>query len=263
MNVALSHPIRFFLNASTRVYIRALKPILKAAPNQIVLNSTAKLRNSRCTFLSPRRRNHYHEIPPNVPPDVSQSPPDVSTKNIYTWGYFIYLEPRPFRGSLVTSPDSIPSTLRRTTAHQNLICAIQTLQEYSLAIWTGRNDMLHSNTVIPTTIRESQVNSEIQALYALQSTFTARVQLYFQQPLTKLLGTSYRTRQRWLIITKLATAQQCQLTNGQTQLTSYAFSLHTDMTFARQHANTPQPPIAPPSTTIQTRLTKFFTPTIR
>ena len=117
----------------------------------------------------------------------------------------------------------------KVNAHHNLTCAIHTLQEYSLAIWNGRNDMLHSNTTIPITIREAQVNSEITALYNLHHTFTSRVQHYFRQPLRTLLSAPYRTRQRWLIITKLATAQQLQLTNGQTRLTSYNFSRHHDI----------------------------------
>ena len=39
----------------------------------------------------------YWEFPSRCPLDGQQSPPDVSTKNIYTWGFFIHLQPRPLR----------------------------------------------------------------------------------------------------------------------------------------------------------------------
>ena len=112
--------------------------------------------------------------------------------------------------------------------------------------------------ITPILIREAQVNSEISALYALQSTYTARVQLYFRQPLLSFLHAPYRTRQRWLIITKLATAQQIQPSHGQTQLTSYAFTLHTDVASER-----PAIPQASNTLHTQTRLTTFFAQSLR
>jgi hypothetical protein len=153
-------------------------------------------------------------------------------------------------GSIVTSSDSIPSTLRTQNhcSSKPHPAPSRLSRSTQLAIWTGRNDMLHSNTVIPTTIHESRVilKSRRYMHFNLPLLHVYK-QLYFQQPLTKLLGTSYHTRQQWLIITKLATAQQCQLTNGQRQ--THILCLlpsHRHMTFACQHANTPQPPITLP-----------------
>jgi hypothetical protein len=161
-------------------------------------------------------------------------------------------------GYINPTNDTTPTHLHPVNAHHNLSCAVQALQDYSLAIWAGRNAMLHSTTLTPILIREAQVNSEISALYALQSTYTARVQLYFRQPLSSFLHAPYRTRQRWLIITKLATAQQIQPSHGQTQLTSYAFTLHTDVASER-------PAIPQTSNTLhtQTRLTTFFAQSLR
>jgi hypothetical protein len=164
-------------------------------------------------------------------------------------------------GSITSPTDTTPASTMKVNAHHNLTCAIHALQEYSLAIWTGRNDMLHSNTTIPITIREAQVNSEITALYNLHHTFTSRVQHYFRQPLRTLLSAPYRTRQRWLIITKLATAQQLQLTNGQTRLTSYNFSRHHDISLV-DHI-TPLRPHHTQRPTTQIQLTAFFPPSIK
>jgi hypothetical protein len=45
-------------------------------------------------------------------------------------------------------------------AHQHVLP-----KQEATRFWTGQNDMLHSNTAIPITTREVQVNSEITALY--------------------------------------------------------------------------------------------------
>ena len=167
-------------------------------------------------------------------------------------------------GFIIPDDDtSMTPHMRRSNAKLHLSSFIQTLQNYALDIWAGRNTMLHSNSVVPISIREAQVNSEISALYDIHHTFTTRVQFYFRQPLDILIRAPYRTRQRWLIITKLATSQQQRPLNGQSQLTSYHFSLHPEFQFT----STPRTPsvtyITPPSNrddNIQTRLTKFFLP---
>jgi hypothetical protein len=164
-------------------------------------------------------------------------------------------------GNLNPANDTTPTPFHTVNAHHNLSCAVQALQDYSLAIWAGRNAMLHSTTLTPILIREAQVNSEISALYALQSTYTARVQLYFRQPLSSLLHATYRTRQRWLIITKLATAQQIQPSHSQTQLTSYAFTLHTDV--ASERPAMPQASNTSYTLRTQTQLTTFFAQSLR
>jgi hypothetical protein len=164
-------------------------------------------------------------------------------------------------GFIISDDDtSMSLQMRRSEAKLHLSSIILTLQNYSLGIWAGRNNMLHSNSVIPISIREAQVNSEIAALYAIHHTFTTRVQFYFRQPLDDLIRAPYRTRQRWLIITKLATAQQHQPSRGQSQLTSYNFSLHPEFQLDKQREFSDTTSL---KTSTQTQLTKFFHPTIR
>jgi hypothetical protein len=94
MNVALSHPIGFFFSSSTRVYIRALQPDVREFPpdvrefpldvrrfpldvrrfpldvkNYLERNTLEQVWGpSRRKILTPRRRNHYYKIPPDVLP---------------------------------------------------------------------------------------------------------------------------------------------------------------------------------------------------
>ena len=110
-------------------------------------------------------------------------------------------------GFITTEADCTPPHLRQATSKINLICAIQTLQNYTLTIWTGRNEILHSNTVESTSIREAHINSEISAMYQIQHAFSANIQQHFRHSLEVLLLAPCRTRQRWLIISKLITAQ--------------------------------------------------------
>jgi hypothetical protein len=164
-------------------------------------------------------------------------------------------------GFIISDDDtSMSLQMRRSEAKLHLSSIILTLQNYALGIWAGRNDMLHSNSVIPISIREAQVNSEIAAMYAIHHTFTTRVQFYFRQSLDTLMCAPYRTRQRWLIITKLATAQQHQPCRGQSQLTSYNFSLHPEFQLSKQ-SEVSDPQFL--KTLTQTQLTNFFHPTIR
>ena len=168
-------------------------------------------------------------------------------------------------GFITSDTDCTPPHMRKATANVNLICAIQTLQNYTLAIWTGRNDMLHSNAAIPISIREAQVNSEISALHQIHHTFSSSVQSYFRQPLEALLHAPFRTRQRWLILTKLVTSQQPKPSNGQSQLTAYNFSIHAPLHLESQHSDIIQESTLPilPGTPQQTQLTKFFQPSIK
>jgi hypothetical protein len=137
-------------------------------------------------------------------------------------------------GFITSDSDRTPPHMRRETAHIHLTTIIHKLQNYTLHIWEGRNLLLHSNTAVSITIREAQVNLEISTLYAMRHTLSTRVQLYFQRPLETFLNAPYRHRQRWLIITRLATAQQQLPVTGQSQLTSYNFSIHPEFTTDRQ-----------------------------
>jgi hypothetical protein len=120
-------------------------------------------------------------------------------------------------GFITSDSDRTPPHMRRETAHIHLTTIIHKLQNYTLHIWEGRNLILHSNTAVSITIREAQVNLEISTLYAMRHTLSTRVQLYFQRPLETFLNAPYRHRQRWLIITRLATAQQQLPVTGQSQ----------------------------------------------
>jgi hypothetical protein len=105
-------------------------------------------------------------------------------------------------------------------------------------------------------------------MYAMRHTLSTRVQLYFQRPLETFLNAPYCHRQRWLIITWLATAQQQLPVTGQSQLTSYNFSISPEFISDRQHGDPhPNKPSLNEhsnkhaSHNTQTTLTKFFKPT--
>ena len=168
-------------------------------------------------------------------------------------------------GFITSDSDCTPPHMRTATSNVNLIGAIQTLQTYTLAIWTGRNAMLHSNAVIPISIREAKVNAEIAALHQIRHTFATSVQLYFRQPLEALLNAPLRTRQRWLILTKLVTSQQPKPSNGQSQLTAYNFSIHVPLHLESPPTDRVQEYPLPilPDVLQQTHLTKFYHPSIR
>ena len=168
-------------------------------------------------------------------------------------------------GLIYNDTDQTPSQARLATSQITLRCAIQTFQNYTLAIWSGRNEVLHSSTAIPISIREAQVNSEIMALYHISHTFATCTRSHFQHSLPSLLQSPYRTRQRWLILTKLVTSQQTKPNKGQSQLTSYNFSTHAHLPIALDQGPTSAHGnhIPASTTSIQTQLTSFFHPSIR
>ena len=174
-------------------------------------------------------------------------------------------------GFIYTDTDRTPPDVRRATSKITLSCAIQTLQNYTLDIWSGRNETLHSNAIVPVSIREAHVNSEIIALYQIRHTLATCVQTYFRQTPEDLLRTPYRTRQRWLILTKLVTSQQPKPGHGQAQLTSYNFSVRHEILLPNttptndtmEHTTDPKISHLPMNDTLQTQLTTYFHPSIR
>ena len=167
-------------------------------------------------------------------------------------------------GFIYTDTDRTPPQVRRATSKTNLTCAIQTLQNYTLDIWSGRNETLHSNAIVPVSIREAHVNSEIMALYQIRHTFATCTQSYFRQSLDDLLKSPYRTRQRWLILTKLVTSQLPKPSIGQSQLTAYNFSTLVQVPLANQQFKASESGSHwTASATLQTQLTSFYHPSIR
>ena len=174
-------------------------------------------------------------------------------------------------GFIASETDCTPPTMRQEMSKINLICAIQTLQNYTLTIWAGRNDVLHSNTIVPTSIREAHINSEISAMYQIRHTLSASTQQHFRHSIDTLLLAPYRTRQRWLIISKLITAQPSKPGHGQAQLTSYNFSVRHELLLPTttpandimEHPTDPTISQLPMNATLQTQLTTYFHPSIR
>jgi hypothetical protein len=98
MNVALSHPSGFFLNASTRVYIRDL--IQHNVNCTLFDGNEVHGRGSVApdAILLRKYCLRMREIGLRMYICLNKIAPDVSTKNIHTWGNFIHLQPRPLRG---------------------------------------------------------------------------------------------------------------------------------------------------------------------
>ena len=80
------------------------------------------------------------------------------------------------------SPDS-----RRASATAYVKTVIQALQDYSLTIWGGRNNVLHGPDHETDQTVHAQLNADIRRLYKLKDAFADSTKQYFHLPLEQLL----------------------------------------------------------------------------
>ncbi len=130
-------------------------------------------------------------------------------------------------------------------------------QDYTLAIWKSRNEVLHESGSDSLTIVHAALNHSISQLYSLQSTFSPILQSYFTTPLEEKLRQSPRKRQRWLRLARLATSHSSAIGKRQQLLSTYfPYASAT-------HEASPAPALLPvcphvPSTMQQLPITPYF-----
>lgn len=110
---------------------------------------------------------------------------------------------------------------RYVQAEKTLTAVIMAVQEYSLAIWKSRNEVLHEAGSDSLSIVHAALNHSITQLYLLRSTFSSILQSYFTVPLEARLRQSPRQRTRWLRLARLATSHASALGRRQQLLSTY------------------------------------------
>ena len=130
----------------------------------------------------------------------------LTTQNQIGWTHF-------FRGFLsldwgyICSPtDTTPPAARYTRATKYVATVIQAIQNYSLALWTSRNEALHANSPDTNAIAHALLHQDITQLYEIRDTFSPILQSYFSLPLEDRLQRPIRHQQRWLHLARLATS---------------------------------------------------------
>lgn len=110
---------------------------------------------------------------------------------------------------------------RRCQSKKTLTKVISAVQDYTLAIWKSRNEVLHECGSDSLLIVHAALNHSISQLYALQHTFSPILQSYFTLPLETRLRQSPRQRQRWLRLARLATSHSSAQGARQQLLSTY------------------------------------------
>jgi hypothetical protein len=163
-------------------------------------------------------------------------------------------------GLIVDSNDlSSSTTVPSPTTTHHLALAIRALQDYSLAIWTSRNDALHNNEELSRDILHAELHHDIQAMYAFRDTFSPILQSYFSLPIEARLLRPLRQKQRWLRLVRLATSHSTMRGSRQQVLSRYfPFSSVQDTASLAPRPTGPLPVL--PSITQQVPITQYITP---
>ena len=124
-------------------------------------------------------------------------------------------------GNIVSRLDANSQEERRARALRSLAKAINSVQLYSYALWTGRNAVLHEHSESSLAIVHASLNHSISQLYSLQPSFSEILQSYFRLPLADRLRQSPRQRQRWLRLVRLATSHSSSSGTNQQLISLY------------------------------------------
>ena len=149
-------------------------------------------------------------------------------------------------GEVCGDSDPTPQAEREILAVSTLALTIRALHKYFLAIWTGRNLVLHESNTQCVDIVHADLNHDIQNLYALQSTFSpAVIQSNFVVPLALRLTSSPRNRRQWLWLAWLATSHASLQGTSQQMIPLY-------FPHAPTRPSAPRSPQAPPPSQVLT-----------
>ena len=125
-------------------------------------------------------------------------------------------------GDLYSGEDTTPLDSRKSEADKSLSRVIRAVQDYTLAIWTSRNAVLHEATnSTGADIVNADLNQAVVRLYALQPTLSPILQSYFNLSLEDRLRRPPRQRKRWLRLTQLATSHSSSNGTRQQLVTTY------------------------------------------
>lgn len=113
------------------------------------------------------------------------------------------------------------SDARRSQSITMASATIMAIQDYTLAIWGSRNEVLHEADSESLDIVHAALNDPISQLYSLQTSFSPLLQSYFTLPLEARLKLPPRQRQRWLRLARLATSLSSATGTRQQLLSTY------------------------------------------
>ena len=125
-------------------------------------------------------------------------------------------------GFIYKAEDNCPvSADNHSKAINHLALVIRALQDYSLAIWKSRNEVLHENSAQSCVIVHAKLHQDISRLYSLQASYSPILQSYFALPLQDRLLRPLRHKQRWLRLATLATSHFSSQGSRQQLVTTY------------------------------------------
>ncbi|KAI2494992.1 hypothetical protein MHU86_19511 [Fragilaria crotonensis] len=168
-------------------------------------------------------------------------------------------------GNVTTEDSSSPMSrgVHSTAAVNHLAGTIRALQDYSIAIWKSRNEVLHQNAELSNDILRAQLHHEITTMYSLQNSFSPILQSYFAKPLEDQLLCQMRQKQRWLRLVRLATSHATSKGSRQQVMSSY-FPHATNIPENVQLAPVPMVPMPRiQSASHQVPILQYFPPIVR
>ena len=124
-------------------------------------------------------------------------------------------------GRVHSPTDSTPTNEQQQLAIPRLATIIRALQDYSLALWTGRNAILHEQSLHSASIVHSQLNHDITQMFTVSTSLSNHLRSYFSLPLEARLRQSPRQRQRWLRLVRLATSHSSSAGSRQQLISIY------------------------------------------
>jgi hypothetical protein len=149
----------------------------------------------------------------------------------------------------------------KTAAQQQWLSQVITgLWSVHQKMWTNRNDTLHSTNPVSQIIKASTIDSQIQQMYELQSTFAQPDQRLFQLPLEQRLKSNTRSKRYWLVLAARYRATTSQrLAGSQYKMTHFFPKLRPPDRPPPQPPDTQQP-ITTRSSNYQLRKTRLTRP---
>jgi hypothetical protein len=168
---------------------------------------------------SSRTRRLVPETTINVPDIAIQSALTSQTQIgwIHLFRGFLSLE----LGMILVTPTATTAEARRNQSIKMTSEIIMAVQDYTLAIWRSRNEVLHEAGSDSLDIVHAALNQSISQLYSLQSSFSPMLQSYFTLPLAARLKPPPRQRKRWLRLARLATSHSSATGTRQQLLSTY------------------------------------------
>ena len=109
-------------------------------------------------------------------------------------------------GGISARSDNTTSDGSCTDAIPRLASAVRAFQDYTLALWTGRNLILHDQSQLSLSIVHASLDHAITSMYAIRTSLSDHLSSYFGLSLADRLRQSPRQRRRWLRLVRLATS---------------------------------------------------------